>query len=144
MKVIYFFAGQYCIYKKAACPKGLSEGYIFFDDENHKNQNKMGGTLPDGIYNKDTNISYCCRTDGDKFKPITLPVKNPFYLLAYNTSECQKVNGAIATKEYIRYHNQDTDNRDEMHGTYPRVQGKVNMTIAYCYYQGQYSQGGGI
>lgn len=127
--------GQYCIYKKGACPKGLSEGYIFFDDENHKNQNKMGGTLPDGIYNKDTNISYCCRTDGDKLKPITLPVNNPFYLLAYNTAECQQVNGAITTKEFIRYDNEDSNNTDEMNGAYPCVKGRKNLTITYCYYQ---------
>lgn len=127
--------GQYCIYKKGACPKGLSEGYILFDDEDHKNQNKMGGTLPDGIYNKDTNISYCCRTDGDKLEPVTLPVSNPFYLLAYNTSECQQVNGAIATKEFIHYFTEDGDhNRDQMNGAYPYVKGK-NLTITYCYYQ---------
>ena len=101
----------------------------------------MGGTLPDGIYNKDTNISYCCRTDGDKLEPVTLPVSNPFYLLAFNTSECQQVNGAIATKEFIRYDTEDdVHNRDQVNGAYPCVKGK-NLTITYCYYQGLYLQG---
>ena len=101
----------------------------------------MGGTLPDGIYNKDTNISYCCRTDGDKLEPVTLPVSNPFYLLAYNTSECQQVNGAIATKEFIRYDTEDgAHNRDQVNGAYPCAEG-MNLTITYCYYQGLYLQG---
>ena len=102
--------------------------------------NKKGGTLPDGVYNKDTNISYCCRTDGDKLKPISLPVMSPFYLMAYNTSECQRVKGALATEEFIRHNNQDTDNKDSMNGTHPFEEGKKNITIMYCYYEGKYSQ----
>ena len=136
----FFLWGQYCIYKKGNCPEGLSEGYIFFDDENHKNINEKGGTLPDGVYNKDTNISYCCRTDGDKLKPISLPVMSPFYLMAYNTSECQRVKGALAKEEFIRHNNQDTDNKDSMNGTHPFEEGKKNITIMYCYYKGKYSQ----
>ena len=137
---VFVLWGQYCIYKKGDCPKGFSEGYIFFDDENHKNINDKGGELPDGEYNKDTNISYCCRTDGDKLKPITLPVMSPFYLMAYNTSECQRVKGALATEEFIRYHNQYTDNKDSMNGTHPYEEGKENITITYCYYERKYSQ----
>jgi len=132
--------GQYCIYKKDKCPKGLSEGYIYFDDENHKNINKKGGTLPDGEYNKDTKIFYCCRTDGDILKPITLPVMSPFYLMAYNTSECQRVKGALATEEFIRHDTEDTNNQDSMNGTHPFEEGKKNITIMYCYYEGKYNQ----
>lgn len=135
---LIFILGQYCIYKQDACPKGLTEGYIFFDDENHKNVNKVGGTLPDGVYDKDTKIFYCCRTDGNKLEPISLPVMSPFYLMAYNTSECQRVKGALATKEYIRHDNEDTKNKDAMNGTHPFEQGKANITIMYCYYEGKH------
>ena len=102
--------------------------------------NKKGGTLPDGVYNKDTNISYCCRTDGDKLKPISLPVMSPFYLMAYNTSECQRVKGALATEEFIRHDSEDTDNKDSMNETHPFEEGKQTIMIMYCYYEGKYSQ----
>ena len=95
----------------------------------------MGGVLPDGVYDDHTKIFYCCRTDGDKLEPVSLPVINPFYLMAYNNSECQQVKGAIATKEFIRYDNEDTNNKDAMNGSFP-YQYKTNRTIAYCYYEG--------
>ena len=96
----------------------------------------MGGTLPDGVYNKDTKIFYCCRTDGNILEPITLPVMSPFYLMAYNTSECQRVKGTLATEEFIEHDTKDTKNKDSMNGTHPFEQGKKNITIMYCYYEG--------
>ena len=60
--------------------------------------------------------------------------------MAYNTSECQRVKGALATEEFIRHDSQDTDNKDSMNGTHPFEQGKKNITIMYCYYEGEYSQ----
>ena len=133
-----FISGQYCIYKKGTCPKGLTEGYIFFDDENFKNQNDMGGVLPDGVYNEDTKLFYCCRTDGDKLEPVSLPVRIPFYLMAYNSSECQQVNWALATKEFIRFDNEDQNNKDAWNGTHAYVKGDRSLTISYCYYEGKW------
>ena len=130
-------AGQYCIYKKGVCPKGLSEGYLFFDDENYKNQNRMGGTLPDGVYNEDTKLFYCCRTDGDKKKPMSLPLVSPFYLMAFNSSECQRVKGALATQEYIQFDDEDESNKDTSSGMHPYEKGKQNVTVTYCYYEGE-------
>lgn len=130
-------AGQYCIYKKGVCPKGLTEGFLLFDDENFKNQNQMGGTLPDGVYNQDTKLFYCCRTDGDKKKPMSLPLVTPFYLMAFNSSECQLVKGALATQEYIQFDDEDELNKDTSNGTHPYEKGKLNVTITYCYYEGE-------
>lgn len=127
--------GQYCIYKKGVCPKGLSEGYLFFDDENHKNQNRMGGTLPDGVYDQDTKLFYCCRTDGDKRMPMSLPLVSPFYLMAFNSSECQRVKGAMVTQEYIQFDDEDESNKDSSSGMHPYEKGKLNVTISYCYYE---------
>lgn len=127
--------GQYCIYKKGECPAGLTHGYISFDDENHKNINKKGGTLPDGEYNKDTKIFFCCRTDGDKKKPMVLPLGTPFYLMAFKSSECQQVEGALATQEYIQFDDEDEFNKDSSNGTHAYEKGKVNLTISYCYYE---------
>ena len=132
---ICFFLGQYCIFKKGDCPKGLKKGYVFWDDENGKNINKKGGTLPDGIYDQDTLVYYCCRTDGDKYTPISLPVISPFYLKAFNTSECQRVEGAIATKEFIRFDTEDSGNKDRQNGSYPYGAGIANHLLLYCYYE---------
>ena len=130
-----FPLGQYCIFKKGDCPKGFKEGYVLWDDENDKNINKKGGTLPDGIYNQNTLVYYCCRTDGHKYTPISLPVISPFYLKAFNTSECQRVEGAIATEEFIRFDTEDTRNKDRQNGSYPYGAGIANHRLFYCYYE---------
>jgi len=65
---------------------------------------------------------------------------SPFYLMAYNTSECQRVKGALATEEFIRHNNENTNNKDSMSGTHPFEKGKSNVTIMYCYYEGKYNQ----
>ena len=115
----------------------ISEGFIKWDDEDTNNKNTNGGTLPDGIYDKDTRISFCCRTNGNKSDPITLPVEKPFYLLAYGSSECQKVEGALGTEEYIQYDNEDSKNSDEWEGSHPfmKYSRTTNMRIIYCYYR---------
>ena len=127
-----FSLGRYCIFKKGDCPKGFKEGHVFWDDENDKNINKKGGTLPDGVYDKDTLVYYCCRTDGDKYTSISLPLISPFYLKPFNTSECQQVQGAIATKEFIRF---DSGNKDRQNGSYPYGAGIANHRLFYCYYE---------
>lgn len=95
----------------------------------------MGGVLPDGVYNKDTKIFYCCRTDGNSTETISLPTMVPFYLMAFNRSECQQVKGAVATKEFIRYDNEDQGNKDELFGTHAYA--IRNLIIGYCYYEGK-------
>ena len=131
-------SGQYCIYKKGNCTKGLTEGYVYWDDEAVKNINDKGGTLPDGIYDEDTLIYYCCRTDGDKFTPMPLPLISPFYLKAYNSAECQRVEGAISTEEYILYDTEDKSNKDKRYGSYPYGAGARNHRIFYCYYKSKF------
>ena len=132
---ILFSLGQYCIFKKGDCPKGFKEGHVFWDDENYKNLNKKGGTLPDGIYDKDTLVYYCCRTDGDRYTPMALPVISPFYLKAFNESECQRVEGAIATEEFIRFDTEDSGNKDRQNGSHPHGAGIANHKLSYCYYE---------
>lgn len=129
--------GQYCIYKKGTCPVGLSEGFIQWDDEDTSNKNSNGGTLPDGTYDHTTRISFCCQTDGNKSDPITLPVEKPFYLLAYGSSECQKVEGALGTEEYIQYDNENSNNYDKLEGSHPFMvySDDTKMRITYCYYR---------
>lgn len=40
---------------------GFNSGYITWDDEDINNHNEYGGLLPDGVYDSNTKIYYCCR-----------------------------------------------------------------------------------
>ena len=97
----------------------------------------MVGTLPDGVYDKDTKIEFCCRTDGDKKDSISLPTLKPFFLLAYGSAECQQVNWAVASVEWIRFDNENTDIQDDEGGSYPYGAGISDHRFHYCYYQGE-------
>lgn len=80
--------GKYCTYRKRYnCPVGLTSGDVFWDDEDTWNTNRYAGTLPDGTYNTDTWIYFCCKTDGDKDNPILLPSESPFFFVGLQVSE---------------------------------------------------------
>ena len=112
-----------------------------WDDEDDNNNNGAGGKLPDGVYDRNTKIFFCCRTDGSKSDPISLPVSTPFYLLAYGSSECQWVKDASSTKEFIAFDAEDDDNFDDWGGSFPYIPGIAGQTtyvkITYCYYKMQ-------
>ncbi|XP_078352616.1 uncharacterized protein LOC144637424 isoform X2 [Oculina patagonica] len=129
--------GKYCIYKgRRQCPPGLTSGDVFWDDEDKWNSNNYEGTLPDGRYDHNTWIYFCCKTDGDKDDPVLLPAKSPFYLLAYESAKCQMVKWAMATVEWIYYDTEDWNNGDGVTGAYPHEAGKIHPTIYYCHYRG--------
>jgi len=48
------------------------------------------GVLPDGRYDKNTKVEYCCRKDGSTARPIQLPSSAPFYLYKLGDA-CQEV-----------------------------------------------------
>ena len=73
--------GAYCIGKKNRCPDGFTEGFVFWDDEDSRNKDRLDGILPDGSYGRDTRIYYCCRGDGLPHNRILLPTDKPFYLM---------------------------------------------------------------
>lgn len=67
---------------------------MFWDDENEKGLdvgNSVEGFVPEGVYESDTLMYFCCRTTGYKSKAIDLPITMPFYLMAFNSAQCQKV-----------------------------------------------------
>ena len=115
----------------------MTSGFIKWDDENTQNQNSKSGTLPNGVYDKDTKIEFCCRIDGDKADPISLPTLKPFFLLAYDSAVCQQVKWAVVSVEWIWFDNEDRGNRDGKGGSYPYGAGIKNHKIHYCYYQGE-------
>lgn len=81
-----------------------------------------------------TRIFFCCRTDGDKSDPVPLPLSKPFYLLAYGSSDCQLVKGAITTTEYIIFDNEAKNNQNSSVGVHPYASSSL---IYHCYYQGK-------
>ena len=136
---LLFSTGRYCIYKKGRCPTGLTQGYVHWDDEDENNSNDKAGTLPGGIknYPYDTEILFCCRKDGEINDPVLLPSKDPFFLLAYESAECQMVKWATASVEWIFYDTEHTSNTDHAWGKFPYDAGKQHPTIYYCYYRGK-------
>lgn len=129
--------GQYCIYKRGPCPANFEKGYVYWDDDDSKqNKNKHNGTLPDGTYNENTRIDFCCKSDGEKDTSILLPSESPFFLLAYNSGKCQMVKWAIASVEWIYYDTQNKNNHDGRHGEFPYDAGKKHPKMYYCYYTG--------
>lgn len=96
--------GKYCIYKEgSSCPTGLEEGFVIWDDENKDNKNSKDGVLPEGLFNEDTKIFYCCSTSGSASEEITLPNKTPFFLFAYNSILCQKVGFILQKQIFLLY-----------------------------------------
>lgn len=57
--------------------------------------------------------------------------------MAFNTSECQRVQGAIATEEYIAFDSEDDNNQNARNGSYPFGAGGRNHRVYYCYYEGK-------
>ena len=114
--------------------KGFKYGWIKWDDENTQNHNKHGGSLPDGFYNRDTIIYFCCRNDGDAKTPIFLPVDKPFYLLK-SSDECQQVAGMTVSEEFFRWDDNDEHNKDKVGGRTPTdTGGRRDHKLHYCYY----------
>ena len=112
-------------------------GFVDWDDDDYWNLNGKGGTLPEGIYDKNTRIEFCCRTDGNKNDPILLPSKTPFFMFAFQSTKCQMVKWAIASLEWIYFDTEDSGNADDRGGEYPHDAATKHPTIYYCYYRGR-------
>ncbi|XP_046545316.1 uncharacterized protein LOC124255444 [Haliotis rubra] len=91
-------------------------------------------TLPDGDFNKDTKLFYCCREDAAPSQEIALPTSAPFYLLM-KKDVCQKVAGMSVTTETQFWDDEDTNNHNAREGSTPfQIGDRTNVAINYCYY----------
>ena len=118
------------------CPINMNTGWVKWDDEDDRNINKNGGSLPDGSYDKDTVIRYCCQNNGNWHDSIELPVSRPFYLLTssyLSKPKCQMVKWALSYLEYIVFDTNDQYNFDQQGGQHVFLQGRK---LYYCYYKG--------
>ncbi|XP_028403635.1 cubilin-like isoform X2 [Dendronephthya gigantea] len=129
--------GSYCIYKKgSSCPEGMDDGWIYWDDEDYRNGNSHGGSLPFGSYDGNTKIYYCCQTKGQWYNSIELPVSQPFYLLTSSSTAnpvCQMVKWAFSYLEYIVFDTNHQNNADNAGGKHAFR--KYRQKIYYCYYE---------
>lgn len=129
--------GKYCIFKRENCPADFEEAYTFWDDEDNENKNRGGGTLPEGHYDRNTHIAYCCRTDGDATEAIRLPTGSPFVLIKANTHLCQKVDRMVEKSQYFYWDTEDDNPRARVSGPINAElssNSKRNIKVHYCYY----------
>lgn len=129
-------AGQYCIARRGgSCPSGFANGDIYWDDEDSRNANHISGHVPDGVYNSNTRIYYCCRRDGSRANPILLPTSTRFILYQHHSRGCQAVSGMRATEIHVRFDDEDSRNRNTCGGAHPYDTGCSNNHMIYlCYY----------
>ena len=129
--------GKYCIARHGGiCPSGFYGGSIYWDDQNDDNNNDVQNPIPDGKFNNDTKIEFCCRSDGNHNDPILLPPTQPFALYRYD-GRCQKVlgmNDPIAL--YMHFDDEDTSNDDRCYGNRPDgpCNDRHNHDLYLCYY----------
>lgn len=127
--------GTYCVLKKGTCPVGFGSGYIYWDDEDLRNKNAKGGVLPDGTFDTNTKLYYCCRNDGSPTSKILLPSDRPFILIRYK-STCQAVNGMNVHEIFVQWDDEDLNNSDKVSGMHPMDDGgNKNHRIHFCFYQ---------
>ena len=68
-------------------------GSVQFDERENTADNVVG-SVPDGVYDGNTLLYYCCREDAPSSTPIKLPLTSPFYLLRdFFAGDCQTVEG---------------------------------------------------
>ena len=113
---------------------GFTEGHIKWDDEDLNNKNRYGGQVPDGRYDRNTVLYYCCRADGHATNPIVLPTDSPFILLKSNTHLCQHVRGTKVRSEWFQWDCEDTRPSNGGGGFRPRSYVGKNVAVDFCYY----------
>ena len=115
---------------------GFGDGYIYWDDEDNDNQNWLSGQFPDGSYDGNTQIFYCCRDDGYATNTIYLPIDTPFVLLKFRTHQCQYVYGAKTREEFFYWDTEDNSPNAKAKGNHPFLEfpGAKNLKVHYCYY----------
>ena len=150
----FYSSGQYCIYRdKDSTLNGMGRGSIRMYDEKNNNKDtfKIHTVLviTDKVWKKwtlkwiydYTVLYFYCQTSGNKKIPISLPITKPFYLLPYESRDCQQVEWMVATSEWIKYHTRDNSENNVKHNTVPYVElGNEDgdgVTMYYCYYQSE-------
>ena len=132
--------GSYCIARKGnLCPIHFVEGSITWNDKKsffrRKSQNKLWGVLPDGKYDKNTMINFCCRNDAPLSTPMMLPIDKPFVLYRYGGT-CQSVAGTKVQDEFVKFNSPSrVRSRNKCTGSYPDDDScNERHILHFCYY----------
>ena len=127
--------GHYCIARySGSCPSGFFAGSKYWDDEDSNNQNSKQDPVPDGDYDSDTRVQYCCRSDGSASVGIELPISQPFILYRFGGT-CQTVNGMTVRVLHVHFDDEDSNNINSCSGNHPddtSCDGDHDMY--FCYY----------
>ena len=124
-----------CTFVLLICFLGFLRGAIYWDDENNRRRNRKSGSLPDGTYDRNTLIKYCCRSDSSPDTPIELPSRKPFYMFRYTSYGCQMVKNMQVKEEWFQWDDEDDRNRNRKQGAHPKDTGdRYNHKLHYCYY----------
>ncbi|KAL8580424.1 hypothetical protein ACOMHN_054338 [Nucella lapillus] len=133
-------AGDYCIFKYGACPTGFQQGFVQWDDANVVNHDSKDGTLPDGDYDRNTKIYFCCRNDSLPTHSLFLPIDKPFYLLRH-TRGCQHVSHMTLREEVVKWDEAfdffffGYKDSERIGGSHPLDDGDGdNHRLHFCYY----------
>ncbi|XP_046557837.1 uncharacterized protein LOC124267050 isoform X1 [Haliotis rubra] len=130
--------GRYCILKKGDCPTGFESGYVKYDNL-AETTTTTSGSVPDGVYDADTQFDFCCRDDGYPKEPLNLPNTKPLILFRHNgkSDACQTVDGMLAYPEFLTF---DEDNEGQSAYS-PSLLAKK---FIYCYYVPANTDCGGL
>ena len=110
------------------CPSGFREGFIKWDDKDFRNKNEHKGELPEGKYDDNTMINFCCHSgNGNPTDPIQLLTEKPFVLYRYGR-ECQKVMGMRVVEDYILWNDEFVFNKDETGGSFHMMMAAIRNT----------------
>ena len=128
-------SGTYCIARHGDnCPSGFFSGLIHWDDEDSNNNNNLMNPVPSGRYDRNTEIDFCCRSDGNHDSPMILPPTEPFALYRYG-ERCQKVLGMNNPIElFLHYDDEDSNNANRCSGNHPGGSCIRNHELYFCYY----------
>ena len=128
-------AGRYCINAVGStCPSGFTRGSVFWDDEDDSNGNSVQGAMPAGVYNMNTLMYYCCRSDGEASTEINLP-SSTFILYQYRRRGCQKVAGKREFEVIVKFDDEDAGNDSYcVNGPYDPECTNGNHEIYMCLY----------
>lgn len=126
-------SGKYCVFMKGeTCPPNFQVGWVYWDEDG--DANGIYGEVPNGQYEGNTKIYYCCRDDGYASNELYLPTDKPFYLFP-TSHQCQAVNGMEIIYESFQWDDEDWFNGNDQGGFHPYVEEDSDNTIMYfCYY----------
>lgn len=103
------------------------------EKEDSSNRNTRSGAMPDGQYDKDTIISFCCRRDRFATNAIILPTNSPFILFKKGF-QCQYVKDMHMRDEFFRWDTEDDDTNNIFRGSIPTGQVNKDVILNYNYY----------